>query len=124
MTTTKMDPRTLFLLGLALVLSWLGMIIHNALVAPQLTLLSRAELYPSVVYVILFIAYPFLPFKRLMLSLILVGVVLQLVLGVPGNPTPRAFLPFYPDTLAIMIYTWAQLPLIGFVWHQLRMAQT
>lgn len=128
MTNTKTDSRTLFAFSFLIFLSWLGMMLHNAQELPQLTLLSPEELYPTLIYVALMLAYIRLPRKRVTLQLILGWALLHLFVGGILTVIPFPFLPFYPEQtpqhyLAHVVYSVAQLPLIAFIWGELRVAR-
>ncbi len=124
MLITLTDSRKVLQLALFTFLSWLGMMIHNAQELPQLTLLHPEELYPTLAYIMLLLAYFFLPWKRISLVLLFGWAILHLVVGGILTVLPLPFLPFYPEQtvphyLAHAIYSLAQLPLIVFLIRKL-----
>lgn len=114
------ESRKVLQLALLTFVSWLGMMLHNAQELPQLTLLHPEELYPTLAYLLLLLAYFFLPWKRISLMLLFGWAILHLVIGGFLTVLPLPFLPFYPEQtvphyLAHVIYSLAQLPLIVFL---------
>jgi hypothetical protein len=99
------------------ILSWLGMMIHNAVELPQLTLLSPEVGIPTLIYGVLALGWRFLPYKRLTASLLFGWALLHLLGGGIITVIPFSFLPFYPEQslrhyFAHLIYSVAQLPLL------------
>jgi hypothetical protein len=129
MTIARTDTRSALLVTFYTFLSWLGMMLHNAQELPKMTLLDPQELLPTLMYLALLLAYLFLPWRRVTAALLLVWAGLHLVGGGIITVIPFAFLPFYPEQslqhyLAHIVYAAAQLPLIVFMWRELRAPQT
>lgn len=125
MTIAKNNLRTFGTLSILAFVSWLGMILHNAQELPTLTLVSPEEFYPTLIYIALLLAYILLPRKRIVLLLFLVWALLHLIVGGILTVISFSFLPFYPEQtlshyLAHVVYSIAQLPLIFWVWRELR----
>jgi len=107
------------------VLSWLGMMIHNAVELPQLTLLHPEVGLPTLVYVVLFAAWWLLPYRRAASILLVIWALLHLLGGGILTVIPFPFLPFYPEQslrhyFAHVVYSVAQLPLLWALVPQLR----
>jgi len=107
------------------VLSWLGMMIHNAVELPQLTLLHPEVGLPSLIYIALFAAWWLLPYKRAASILLFIWALLHLLGGGILSVIPFSFLPFYPEQslrhyFAHVVYSVAQLPLLWLWVRQLR----
>jgi len=105
-----------FVAGFSLV-SWLGMMIHNAIELPQLTILSPEIGIPTLIYIGLVFGWWVLPNKRIWTIGLLSWSILHLLVGGIITVIPFSFLPFYPEQslthyLAHVIYSVAQLPLI------------
>lgn len=108
-----------------LVLSWLGLFVHNSIELPSLDLLSPENSLPALATVLLFVTWWLLPARRLAAALLLVWGMLHLVGGAIITVIPFSFLPFVPEQdlthyFAHFIYGLAQLPLIWIMIQQLR----
>jgi len=124
MIVTKSNRQFAMVVAFAL-LSWLGMMIHNAFELPQLTLLSPEVGIPTLIYVLLVIGWWFLPQKRVMGSLLFAWALLHLLGGGIITVIPFSFLPFYPEQslrhyFAHVIYSVAQLPLLVLSFQSIR----
>ena len=108
-----------------IVLSWLGMMIHNAIELPQLTLLSPEVGIPTLIYVVLALGGWLLPYKRMWATTLFVWGLLHLLGGGILSVIPFPFLPFYPEQslrhyFAHVVYSVAQLPLLWLLLRQWR----
>ena len=108
-----------------IVLSWLGMMIHNAIELPQLTLLSPEVGIPTLIYMVLALGWWLLPYKRMWATALFVWGLLHLLGGGILSVIPFPFLPFYPEQslrhyFAHVVYSVAQLPLLWLLFRQLR----
>ena len=106
-------------------LSWLGMMIHNAIELPQLTLLSPEVGIPTLIYIVLALGGWLLPNKRMWATALFVWGLLHLLGGGILSVIPFPFLPFYPEQslrhyFAHVVYSVAQLPLLWLWVRQLR----
>ena len=104
---------TVVLLG-TVVLSWLGLFIHNISDLPGQTILSTESAYPTLVYLVL-VAFWLTPWRRIAELLLLVWVLLQLIGGAIISVLPLPFLPFHPEQtlhhyLFHVIYGLLQIP--------------
>ena len=109
-------------------LSWLGMMIHNAIELPQLTILNPQIGLPTLVYIILVLGWWRAAPKRVWAIALLSWALLHLLVGGIITVIPFSFLPFYPEQrlrhyLSHVIYSVAQLPLIIKTFQSLRPAQ-
>lgn len=100
------------------VLAWLGEYIHNLYELPQLTLFSPENSIPALVYLILFMMWWLLPYRRITAILLLVWTAVNLFVGAIITVIPFPFLPFYPEQnlehyLAHLLYGAALLPLMS-----------
>jgi hypothetical protein len=108
-------------------LAWLGEFVHNLLELPQLTVLSPENNLPALVFLILFVAWWYLPTQRITAILMIIWALLHLVGGAIISVIPFSFLPFYPEQslqhyLTHIFYGVAQLPLIIVLLQQFRNA--
>lgn len=99
------------------VISWLGMMIHNAIELPQLTILNPEIGLPTLVYVVLVLGWWRVPPQRVWGIALFSWAMLHLLVGGILTVFPFSFLPFYPEQslrhyFAHVIYSVAQLPLI------------
>jgi hypothetical protein len=108
-------------------LSWLGGYIHHRVELPQLTLWSPEHIVPIVTSIALFLAWSWLPYKRLT-TLALLGWALfpQFLLSGVLSVLPFDFWPFVPPQtvghyLIHLLYALAQMPLILALIRQLRL---
>ena len=106
-------------------LSWLGMMIHNAIELPQLTLLNPEVGIPTLIYVALFAAWWLLPYKRVTAALLIIWALMHLIVGGILTVIPFPFLPFYPEQtvrhyFAHVVYSVTQLPLLWVLVRQMR----
>jgi hypothetical protein len=95
------------------VLAWLGEYIHNLVELPQLTPLSPENSLPALAFLLFFLGWWRLPYKRLTAILMLAYAALHLVGGAILSVIPFPFLPFYPEQslrhyLAHIVYGLAQ----------------
>lgn len=107
------------------VLAWLGEYIHNLFELPQLTLFSPENSIPALVYLLLFMMWWLLPYRRVTTILLLVWTAINLFVGAVITVIPFPFLPFYPEQslehyLAHLLYGIALLPLICIMLMQWR----
>jgi len=124
MLTVK-TTRPVGLVALFTSLSWLGMMIHNAIELPQLTLLSPEVGIPTLIYIVLALGWWLLPNKRIWAVALFVWGLLHLLGGGILSVIPFSFLPFYPEQslrhyFAHVVYSVAQLPLLWLSVRQLR----
>lgn len=80
----------------AVVLSWLGLFIHNVADLPGQTPLSPETAYPGLIYLVLLAAW-FTRAQVLAARMLLGWGVLQLVGGAILSVLPLPFLPFHPE---------------------------
>ena len=125
--TTIAEKRPFTQLALFLSLSWLGMFVHNMLELP-LSLLSPENSLPGLVSIFLFLGWWLLPYRRLLTAAILGWALLHLLVGGILSVLPLPVWPFVPEQslahyLSHLIYSLAQLPLIGLTLSQLRIHQ-
>jgi hypothetical protein len=97
-------------------LAWLGMYVHNVADLPNLTLSSRENLLPGLVWLLLFALWWAMPGRSWPLILLLAWGMLNLV-GGAATVLPLPALRHYTFHL---LYTLTQLPLLGIVRHELR----
>jgi hypothetical protein len=117
--------RRVGLIAASTALSWLGFYIHNVVDLPGQTLLSPETGLPTLVTLGLFLAWWWLPFKRLSMLALLVWALVQLVGGGILSVIPLSFWPFYPPQTMLhylmhVVFAGAQLPLIVASLQQLR----
>jgi len=111
------------LLG-AVVLSWLGFVVHNFADLPGQTLLSQETAYPTLVYLVL-LALWFTPGRRVAAWALLGWGLLQLLGGAVISVLPLPFLPFAPEQTLYHyafhgLYGVLQLPLLAALRRELR----
>lgn len=109
------------------ILAWLGEFVHNLFELRQLTVLSPENSLPALVFLVLFVAWWYLPAQRVTAILMIIWALLHLVGGAIISVIPFSFLPFYPEQslqhyLAHIFYGVAQLPLIVVLLQQFRNA--
>ena len=110
-----------------LTLSWLGLVVHNVLSLPALTLLSPENSLSALIAVGLVIGWRLLRGQRVAAVLLLGWGAVHLVGGAVVSVIPFGFLPFVPEQtlahyLAHAVYGLAQLPVIGAMIGHLRAA--
>lgn len=88
-------PRTVRFVATLTVVSWLGMIVHDRISLPELSLWAPDVVFPTLVSVALFAAWWAWP-GRLSLGLLIGWTVLHLVGGGLLSVLPWPFLPFLP----------------------------
>jgi len=106
-------------------LSWLGMMIHNTVELPQLTLLSPEVGIPTLIYIVLALGWWRFPYKRIWAIALFGWALMHLFIGGIITVIPFPFLPFYPEQslrhyFAHVVYSVAQLPLLWLWVRQLR----
>lgn len=104
-------------------LAWLGFYIHNIVDLPGQSFLSPETGLPTLVYLVLFIAWWRFPSGRGILWLFFGWALLNLI-GGGLSVFPFPFLPFYPEQSVRhyffhVVYGAAQLPLIALTWFWL-----
>jgi hypothetical protein len=105
------------LVPILMILSWLGMFIHNTIEFPNFSLLTPENAGPALMSILLFSGWMLLAYRRLFTLLILVWTLTHLIIGAVGSILPLAIWPFVPDQslrhyMAHSIYAATQLPLI------------
>jgi hypothetical protein len=105
-------------------LAWLGLYLHNVADLPDQSLFSPETGLPSLVYLVLFLAWWRFPASQGMTWLLLGWGLLNLI-GGGLSVIPLSFLPFYPEQSLNhyafhVVYGAAQLPLIALLWAELR----
>lgn len=113
----RMTRRDDLVLG-ALVISWVGVVVHNLADLPQLPPWDPGYVIPTIVSILLFLAWRQGTQKRLAAVLLLTWGVSMLVAGAIVTVLPLGILPFDPaQTLTHYffhgLYAAAQLPLIA-----------
>lgn len=111
-------------LAFFMILSWLGMFVHNMLELP-LTLLSPENSLPGLLSITFFLGWWLLPYRRLLSFTILIWALLHLLVGGVISVLPLPVWPFVPEQsvthyLSHLIYSLSQLPLIALMLTQLR----
>jgi hypothetical protein len=114
--TARVPQGTVPLVAALTVLSWFGMIIHDRISLPELSLLSPDVVLPTVVSAALFVAWLAWP-GRLSFGLLFSWTVLHLAVGGLLSVLPLPFLPFVPEQAvqhyrAHALYAACQLPLL------------
>lgn len=114
--TAPVPPRTVRLVAALTVLSWFGMILHDRISLPELSLLAPDVVLPTVVFVALFVAWWAWP-GRLSFGLLFSWTVLHFAVGGLLSVLPLPFLPFVPEEtvqhyVAHALYAACQLPLL------------
>jgi hypothetical protein len=112
--------KTAWLLAVFMIVSWLGLYIHNMMEFPSFTLLSPENAGPALVSNVLFAGWLLLPYRRLLLFLIFGWTMIHFVIGAVLSVLPLPVWPFIPDQslahyMAHLIYAMFQLPLIVFL---------
>ncbi len=105
-------------------IAWLGMMLHNAVELPNLSLFSPDAGIPTLLFAGLLAAWWRWPHKRLTLALLLGWALVNLV-GSILTVLPLRILPFYPEQTVQhyavhAIYSVAQLPLVILLIRQAR----
>ena len=124
-STTSSVRRSVGLMLMFTLLSWLGEYTHNLAELPSLTLISPENSLPALISLALFGVWWLMPLNRTPTFLLLAWALLHLIGGAIISVMPLGFLPFYPEqTLehyaAHVLYGLAQLPLIMLAVQQLR----
>jgi hypothetical protein len=106
------------------VLSWLGIYVHNRFELPQLLLWSPENSIPALISALLFLAWWQMSSKSAPTIALLGWGIVQLA-GAILTVIPFDFLPFYPPQtlqhyLVHMLFALAQLPLVALLIQQLR----
>lgn len=122
---TKNSNRMIVWVAIATILAWLGEYIHNRVELPQPTFLSPENSLPALIFLILFIGWVLLPYKRVMAVLMILWAMLHLTGGAVITVIPFPFLPFFPEQslrhyLAHLFYGAAQIPLISLMIARLK----
>ncbi len=109
---------------LAMVLSWAGFVVHNFADLPGQTLLSPDTLYPTLVFVILAVAWVLKP-ARLSASLLQFWAGLNRVGGGVLSVLPLSIWPFDPAQTWShygfhVLYGLSQVPAVILLWRYLR----
>jgi hypothetical protein len=112
--TALVPPGTVRLVAALTVLSWFGMIIHDRMSLPELSLLSPEVVLPTVVSVALVAAWWAWP-GRLSFGLLFGWTMLHFAVGGILSVLPLPFLPFVPEQtiehyVAHALYAGCQLP--------------
>lgn len=116
MTHTIARPGSWWLAAVTAI-AWLGFFIHNIADLPGQSLFSPETGLPTLVYLVLFLAWWWLPSRRVTLWLLFGWGLLNLI-GGDLSVIPFPFLPFYPEQswrhyLFHVAYGASQLPLIA-----------
>ena len=117
--TTAIAPvplRTVRLVAVLAILSWFGMIVHDRISLPELSVLAPDVVLPTLVSVALFAAWWARP-GRLSFGLLFGWTVLHFAVGGLLSVLPWPFLPFVPDQtfphyVAHAVYAASQVPLL------------
>jgi hypothetical protein len=119
-----MNRQFALLMAFAL-LAWLGMVLHNIVDLPALTLLSPENSLPALVSALLVSGWWLLPWKRAVAAALLAWSLLHLIGGAFLSVLPLPIWPFTPAQTFMhyamhFVYGVAQLPLIwlllGWLW--------
>ena len=115
-TVALVPSRTVRLVAGLTVLSWSGMIVHDRISLPELSLLAPDVVLPTLVFVSLLWAWCAWP-GRLSLGLLLGWTLLHLAVGGLLSVLPSPFLPFVPEQtlrhyVAHALYAACQVPLL------------
>jgi hypothetical protein len=108
--------RTVRLVAMLAILSWFGMIVHDRISLPELSLLAPDVVLPTLVSVALFAAWWAGP-GRLSFGFLFGWTVLQFAVGGLLSVLPWPFLPFVPELtpqhyIAHAVYAACQVPLL------------
>jgi hypothetical protein len=114
--TAQVPQGTVRVVAALTVLSWFGMIIHDRISLPELSLLAPDVVLPTVVSIALFAAWWVWP-RRLSLGLLFGWTLLNFAVGGLVSVLPWPFLPFVPQQtiqhyVAHALYAGCQLPLL------------
>jgi hypothetical protein len=114
--TARVPQGTVRLVAALTVPSWFGMILHDRISLPELSLLAPDVVLPTVVFVTLFVAWWAWP-GRLSFGLLFGWTVLHFAVGGLLSVLPLPFLPFVPEQtiqhyVAHALYAGCQLPLL------------
>ena len=109
-------PRTVQLVAALTVVSWFGMIVHDRISLPELSLWAPDVVLPTLVSVALFAAWWTWP-GRLSFGLLFGWTVLHFAVGGLISVLPWPFLPFMPEQtpqhyVAHAVYAACQVPLL------------
>ena len=110
-------PRTVQLVAALTLVSWFGMIVHDRISLPNLSLLAPDVVLPTLVSVALFAAWWAWP-GRLSFSFLLGWALLHFAVGGLLSGLPWPFLPFVPEQtlqhyIAHAVYAACQVPLLA-----------
>ena len=113
---TKKSSQT-WLLGFFMIVSWMGMYIHNRMEFPSFTLLNPENAVPALMSTLLFASWLFLPYHRLSQFLIFGWAIMHLTIGAVLSVLPLPAWAFAPDQtlshyMVHLAYALLQLPLI------------
>src|SRR5262245_49004565 len=122
--THSMTQRRAGWVAASTALAWLGIYVHNIADLPGQTLFSPETSLPTLVTLLLFLAWWRLPSARITTWLLLGWGLLNLV-GGGLSVIPFPFLPFEPEQTVWhyffhVVYAATQLPLIYVLWTELR----
>ena len=109
-------PRTVQLVAALTLVSWFGMIVHDRISLPELSLLAPDVVLPTLVSAALFAAWWAWP-GRLSLGFLLGWTLLHFAVGGLLSVLPWPFLPFVPEQtlqhyIAHVLYAACQVPLL------------
>jgi hypothetical protein len=119
MVNKKSLSSGILILGLVLI-SWMGMIIHNRVELPMMSLLRVEYLIPTAIYIIMLCGWLYQPaYQRLWTWLLFSWVIIHFVIGAWLSVLPLSIWPFLPEQssrhyLSHVIYGLLQVPLL---WH-------
>ena len=110
-------PRTVQLVAALTLVSWFGMIVHDRISFPDLSLLAPEVVLPTLVSVALFAAWWAWP-GRLSFGFLLGWTLLHFAVGGLLSVLPWPFLPFVPEQtlqhyIAHAVYAACQVPLLA-----------
>jgi hypothetical protein len=125
--TRSMTQRRTGCAAASTALAWLGFYIHNVTDLPGQTLLSPDTSLPTLLTLVLFLAWWRFPSARIT-SWLLLGWGLLNLIGGGLSVLPFPFLPFEPEQtirhyVFHMVYGTTQLPLIYVLWAELRQSR-
>lgn len=109
----------------AVVVSWVGFVVHNVADLHGVSLVGPEYLYPTLVYVVLGALWWWTTTRRVSIHLLLGWCLLHLVGGAIVSVLPLPFLPFAPEQSLYhyafhVLYGAAQVPLLVLVLRLLR----